>query len=88
MYILGLNSYGHDSSVCLLKDGAPVFAACEERFNRKKHYQGFPEMALRYCLREANISFEEIEYKDFSIWLIIFTMPQGLRTYAWLEGWP
>lgn len=62
MYILGLNSYGHDSSVCLLKDGVPVFAACEERFNRQKHYRGFPELALRHCLREADISFEEIEY--------------------------
>ena len=55
MYILGISSFYHDSAACLLKDGAIIAAAQEERFTRKKHDPGFPHHAVRYCLREAGI---------------------------------
>ena len=55
MYILGISSFYHDSAACLLKDGAIVAAAQEERFTRKKHDPGFPHHAVKYCLREAGI---------------------------------
>ena len=60
-YILGLNTYHGDSSACLIKSGKIVAAAEEERFNRIKHYAGFPYEAIKYCLEEAKISINDIE---------------------------
>ena len=60
MYILGISSFYHDSAACLLKDGAIIAAAQEERFTRKKHDPGFPHHAVKYCLREAGIKAEAI----------------------------
>ncbi len=56
MYILGISAFYHDSAACLLKDGEIVAAAQEERFTRKKHDPSFPRHAIKYCLKEANIS--------------------------------
>ena len=42
MNILGLNAFGHDSSVSLLCDEKLIFAVEEERLNRKKHSGEFP----------------------------------------------
>jgi carbamoyltransferase len=61
MYILGISAFYHDSAACILKDGEIVAAAQEERFTRKKHDAGFPSNALKYCLREAKITSEQIE---------------------------
>ncbi len=59
--ILGI-SYGHgDSSAALFVDGKIIAAAEEERFNRIKHYAGFPTEATRYCLAEAGLSSVDIE---------------------------
>lgn len=54
-YILGINAYHGDASACLLRDGALVAAAEEERFRRIKHWAGFPSQAIAYCLRQAGI---------------------------------
>ena len=62
MYILGINSFHGDSSAALLKDGNLIVAAEEERFNRIKHYSGFPVESIRYCLKDANISISEISH--------------------------
>jgi carbamoyltransferase len=64
-YILGISAYYHDSAACLLQDGRIVAAAQEERFNRKKHYAGFPSQAVYYCLREGSISLSELRYIAF-----------------------
>lgn len=61
MYILGLSAFYHDSAACLLKDGEIVAAAQEERFTRLKHDARFPTNAIKYCLKEANITSEKIE---------------------------
>jgi carbamoyltransferase len=63
--ILGISAYYHDSAACLLRDGDIVAAAQEERFNRKKHYAGFPSQAVRYCLRECGISLTDLRYIVF-----------------------
>ena len=63
--ILGLSAYYHDSAACLLRDGAIVAAAQEERFTRKKHDSRFPENAVRYCLREAGVGLRDVEYVAF-----------------------
>lgn len=65
MYILGISAFYHDSAACLLKDGEIIAAAQEERFTRKKHDHAFPENAIKYCLREADIDAAGIEYVAF-----------------------
>ncbi len=61
MYILGISAFYHDSAACLIKDGEVLAAAQEERFTRKKHDPSFPINALQYCLREANISSNQVD---------------------------
>lgn len=65
MKILGFNCYGHDSAACLVIDGKVVFAAEEERMNRKKHYGGVPEHAIRACLNHANLKLSDIDHVTF-----------------------
>ncbi len=65
MNILGLSCYYHDGGVALVRDGQLVAAAEEERFNRKKHYSGFPEHALAYCLKEGGITLDEVDHIGF-----------------------
>jgi len=63
--ILGISAYYHDSAAALLRDGTLVAAAQEERFSRKKHDAGFPEHAIRYCLKEAGISMDAVDQVVF-----------------------
>jgi len=65
MYILGISAYYHDSAACILKNGEIVAAAQEERFTRKKHDQNFPINAIKYCLKEAHVSADDIEIVTF-----------------------
>ncbi|MDA0902509.1 MAG: carbamoyltransferase [Proteobacteria bacterium] len=64
-YILGISSFYHDSAAALIKGEKIIAAAQEERFTRKKHDPAFPKNAIKYCLEEAGIGFEEIEYVAF-----------------------
>ena len=61
LYILGISAFYHDSAACLIKKGEVIAAAQEERFTRKKHDAGFPSEAIKYCLKEARISANQIE---------------------------
>ena len=61
MYILGISAFYHDSAACILCDGEIVAAAQEERFTRKKHDSRFPNHAIQYCLKEANINANQID---------------------------
>ena len=51
MNILGLNAFHGDASAALLSDGQLTAAVEEERFNRIKHWAGFPALAAKSCLR-------------------------------------
>src|SRR5437763_2076158 len=62
MLILGLNAFHGDSSAALIRDGILLAAAEEERFRRIKHWAGFPSQAIAYCLREAGIGPNELDY--------------------------
>lgn len=62
MIILGINSYHPDSSAAILVDGMLVAACEEERFCRIKHFAGFPSKSIRYCLKEAGASIEDVDY--------------------------
>lgn len=66
MYILGLNAYHGDSSACILKDGEIIAATEEERFRRIKHWAGFPSEAIKFCLNDAGISIEQVDYITIS----------------------
>jgi len=61
LYNLGISCYYHDSAASILKDGHVVAAVEEERFSRKKFDDGFPNMAIDWCLKEVGISPEEID---------------------------
>jgi carbamoyltransferase len=54
MPILGVNAYHGDSSAALLTDGVLQAAVEEERFNRIKHWAGFPSLAIDECLRHTD----------------------------------
>ncbi len=65
MYILGISCFYHDSAAALLHDGDLIAAAQEERFTRKKNDYGFPENAIAFCLRQAGISADDLDYVVF-----------------------
>ena len=64
-HILGISAYYHDSAAALIQDGEIIAAAQEERFSRKKHDERFPVQAVAYCLQEAGITPEAIDYVCF-----------------------
>ena len=61
MYTLGISCYYHDSAAAVLKDGKVIAAVEEERFSRIKFDDGFPKLAIKWCLKEAGISAENID---------------------------
>ena len=65
MNILGISAFYHDSAAALLTDGKIAAAAQEERFTRKKHDPAFPTNAVDYCLREAGLTADQIDYVAF-----------------------
>ncbi len=65
MYILGISCYYHDAAAALLHDGMLVAAAEEERFSRKKHDYGFPQNAINFCLEQAGITAQDLDYVVF-----------------------
>ncbi len=65
MRILGVSAFYHDSAAALVDDGRIVAAAQEERFSRRKHDSRFPVHAVEYCLAEAGVPLEAIDYVAF-----------------------
>jgi carbamoyltransferase len=63
--ILGISAFYHDSAAALVVDGEVVAAAQEERFSRKKHDERFPTAAVSYCLREAGLTPDQLDYIAF-----------------------
>ena len=62
MNILGINAFHGDSSAAIVVDGELIAAVEEERFNRIKHWAGFPGDSIRYCLEAADLGPEEIDH--------------------------
>ena len=63
--ILGISAFYHDSAAALVVDGCIVAAAQEERFTRIKHDDRFPVHAIQYCLEEAGLDAEQLDYVGF-----------------------
>ncbi|UZE48719.1 carbamoyltransferase family protein [Rhodopseudomonas sp. P2A-2r] len=59
-YILGLNTYDHDVSACLLRDGAIAFGIAKERITREKHAMGFYKEVIDYCLEAEGITLDDV----------------------------
>ncbi|MCC6793488.1 MAG: carbamoyltransferase [Candidatus Hydrogenedentes bacterium] len=91
MQILGISAFYHDSASCLVRDGDIVAAAQEERFSRKKHDPRFPKHAIEYCLAEAKIGVDQLDYIVFYdkpfvkferlLMTYIGTAPKGIRSF-------
>jgi carbamoyltransferase len=63
--ILGISAFYHDSAAALIVDGKIIAAAQEERFTRKKHDPSYPTNAIDYCLSEASLSLDQVDYIAF-----------------------
>ena len=62
MIIIGINAYHADASAAIFVNGILIAAIEEERFTRIKHWAGFPEKSILFCLQEAGVSIEEVNY--------------------------
>jgi len=60
-YVLGLNTYDHDVSACLLRDGAIAYAIAKERITRVKHASGFYQEVIDYCLDAEGITLDDVD---------------------------
>lgn len=53
---------GFDSAAALVDDSGIVAAAAEERFTREKATGQFPVHAIQYCLQEARLRPDQVDY--------------------------
>jgi carbamoyltransferase len=91
MRALGISAFYHDSAAALVEDSQIFAAAQEERFTRKKHDLSFPKKAITYCLEEAKIRLDELDYVVFYdkpflkferlIETYIASAPRGFRSF-------
>jgi carbamoyltransferase len=80
--ILGL-SFGHgDSAAALIQDDQLIAAVEQERLNRVKHYAGFPEQAIKYCLDKAGLMPHQIDQ------IAIAKSPSRVRSLASMMQYP
>jgi len=66
MNIIGINAYHGDASAALVVDGKLVAAVEEERFNRIKHWAGFPAQSIRWCLQHAGVRPDDVQHVAIS----------------------
>jgi carbamoyltransferase len=62
MLILGLNMFHADASAAIVLDGEVKFAIAEERLNRRKHFGGFPALAIKACLDAIGAKVSDVEH--------------------------
>ena len=62
MIIIGINAYHADASAAIFVNGELIAAIEEERFTRIKHWAGFPILSIEFCLQEAGVSWDEVNY--------------------------
>jgi carbamoyltransferase len=70
--ILGINSYFHCSSACVVEDGVVLAAVQEERLNRRKLSSEFPFKGIAWCLEQTGTKFEELDAVTFPVDLAIY----------------
>ena len=62
---LATASKDESGKINIIMNGEIVAAVEEERFSRIKHDKGFPSRSINYCLEEANITLEQVDYIGF-----------------------
>ena len=62
MILIGINAYHADASAAIFVNGIMIAAIEEERFTRVKHWSGFPIKAIEFCLKEAGVGIEAVDY--------------------------
>jgi len=60
--ILGINAFHGDSAAAIIKNGRVINAIEEERIRRIKHWAGFPSESVKWCLNDAGILIEDVDY--------------------------
>lgn len=74
VHVLGVNTAYHEPSACLLRDGAIVAMAEEERFNRIRYGKHsridnpdqLPELAMAWCLEEGGVTWRDLDAIAYS----------------------
>jgi len=100
MHILGISAFYHDSAAALIVDGDIIAAVQEERFSREKFDARFPARSVAYCLREAGLTPDQLDYVVFYdkpllkferlLETYLAYAPEGLRSFnmampVWLK---
>lgn len=83
MLTLGIHD-GHTATACLMKDGRILACISEERLNRIKEWGGFPENAIRECLRVSKVDPAEIDGVGM-VGLMQPTLPQTYNQPSFLK---
>jgi len=93
--VLGLNAYSHDAGVALIVDSELVFAAEEERYDRRKHSHAFPAGAVRAALGYAGLEPGDVDAvafcwrKDMARWKkALYVLRHLPRSLAFLRERP
>ena len=81
MNVIGINCFLHDSAAALVKNGKIIAAAEEERFNRLKHTDKFPILAIKYCLKQAGLDLSEIDHLAFYMKPLSKIYHLGIKNY-------
>ena len=99
--VLGISAFYHDSAAALVVDGEIVAAAQEERFTRLKHDAGFPSRAIEFCLAEAGLTADQLDFVGYYekpllkfgrlLETYLAAVPFGFRSFlhampVWLKG--
>ena len=96
MKIIGINAFHADSSACILVDGKLIAAVEEERFNRIKHWAGFPIKSIKHCLNETKLKISDIDQISINIdpranifekftFFILMTLPRIVTLSSFLH---
>lgn len=90
MNILGISAYFHDSAACLVRNGRMIAAIEEERLNRVKHSNAYPELAISECLRMGGITQRDLDHVAYFAdpWIALRKrVPHILRNLPWSLSW-
>ncbi|MEM9273497.1 MAG: carbamoyltransferase [Cyanobacteria bacterium P01_F01_bin.143] len=91
MKILGISAFYHDSAAALIDQGVILAAAQEERFTRKKHFAGFPQQAIQFCLKHCQdpteidaVVFYEKPFRKFNrlLQMHLSVAPHGIESFV------
>ncbi|MCP4618279.1 MAG: carbamoyltransferase [Bradyrhizobium sp.] len=85
-YVLGLNTYDHDVSACLLRDGAIAFAIGKERLTREKHATGFYKEVIDYCLEAEGITLADVDLVVRNCYIMPVPDMEARLTYQDMPG--